>query len=402
MLNQIADITPIIRTCKFFIENRMFSLADNALNGLMINIGNLASFQTGLAKSLLQNKNTFVILVESNGNGHITQMIEIIRLLKGNYKCIGIVIGRQKNNATEFAIKNNIPIFNLQEPKFVSELDTNTLLNHTVSYLLEYSLFHYTTVSDFVADLSPQFIINLHLPIKLATTLPILNISTQNRLDFNKDYSSVISKFDRFSVNGVLFSSYIVHNSYINLYKIAINAQDTPSSLLTIPPLIPITTISSRKEPNIVCYFNKKPNDSIFDLMLLFTHIRFSIFLPSTEGYTQRSNLYFYPTGKKFTTLRKSCIGVITSCGVETVYENFQFGLPMICIPSNPEQLFNAYDHSRKIPGFFWTFNLDKTHIDKLINFEYTDEYWKKHILFCNFIRNKKFTLRTYIKKLIK
>ena len=58
--------------------------------------------------------------------------------------------------------------------------------------------------------------------------------------------------------------------------------------------------------------------------------------------------------------------------------ENFQLGLPMVCIPSNPEQIFNAYDHSRKVPGFIWTHELKEKHIDWIINYKCNQDYWEK------------------------
>ena len=68
----------------------------------------------------------------------------------------------------------------------------------------------------------------------------------------------------------------------------------------------------------------------------------------------------------------------------------------MICIPSNVEQLFNAYDHSEKVPGFKWTYNVTKKDIDWLINFKYSKDYWKKHNNFTNFL-NKDNLLEKYI-----
>jgi len=98
--------------------------------------------------------------------------------------------------------------------------------------------------------------------------------------------------------------------------------------------------------------------------------------------------------------MRLKCIGVISSCGVESIYENFQLGLPMVCIPSNSEQLFNAYDHSRKIPGFNYTFELTKTHIEWLINFKKNKNYWKKHEQFKKYLL-KDYLLKDYIKRVL-
>ena len=98
--------------------------------------------------------------------------------------------------------------------------------------------------------------------------------------------------------------------------------------------------------------------------------------------------------------MRDRCIGVISSCGVESVYENFQLGLPMICIPSNSEQLFNAYDHSRKIPGFDYTFELTQKHILWLINFKKNKYYWKKHEQFKKYL-SKDYLLKEYIKRVL-
>ena len=60
----------------------------------------------------------------------------------------------------------------------------------------------------------------------------------------------------------------------------------------------------------------------------------------------------------------------------------------MVCIPSNSEQLFNRYDHSRKIPGFKWTYDVTVDTIKWLIEFKYTKQYWKKHEEFCKYLSN--------------
>ena len=68
----------------------------------------------------------------------------------------------------------------------------------------------------------------------------------------------------------------------------------------------------------------------------------------------------------------------------------------MICIPSNSEQLFNAYDHVRKIPGFDYTFELTKEHIEWLIKFKKNKLYWKRHQEFTKYLL-KDYLLKDYI-----
>ena len=149
-----------------------------------------------MVNSVNVKRGTYVILVEGNGNGHITQMKEVIEKLKHMYTCVGIVVGREKTMATEYAVKNYIPILNLREPLYVSDENTDVLVNETLAYVLEYGLYHYSTVSQFIISKSPEFIINLHLPIKIMSvaTRIVFNISTQNRLNFDVDYDAVASE----------------------------------------------------------------------------------------------------------------------------------------------------------------------------------------------------------------
>tara|TARA_Y100000389_G_scaffold201835_1_gene245511 strand:- start:10090 stop:11184 length:1095 start_codon:yes stop_codon:yes gene_type:complete len=356
-------------------------------------------------------KNKYIILVESNGNGHITQMINIIKQLSPTFECGGIIVGNNRDIVNEYGKKNNIPVLCLKEPEYVSELSSDKLISNTLNYIIEYSLIDYKKVSKFVNDILPGFIINLHLPLKLASiaTRKVFNISSQNRLNFDSDYNLVISnkKYSKFMINSVIFSSYIVHNSYLNLYKISIDCVDnTFNKNITIPPLINIEDNDNNliKENMIVCYFNIFSNIKILDVLSSFNNITFYVYLSETaidlikeKEIKYCSNIHLKKVGTDFQENRKKSIGVITSCGVETVYENFYLKLPMICIPSNAEQLYNAYDHSRKVPGFKWTYELSKKHIDWIINFKYSETDIERYKTYCNLLKDTS-RLKNFIK----
>lgn len=408
---EISNNKTVIETCKLFIEKRMFYLANNIINGLVYNLFNFPALNTEFINILSEKvKGSYIILLESGGIGHFTQMKELIKLLKKDFKCVGIISGNFNQNVEMFAKENDISLLNLEEPEFVKEQRTDFLINETIRYILKYSFIDYQTVSKFVSKRNPDFFINLHLPVKLMTCLtqPVFNISTQNRLNFQIDYDKIIEddRFDTFSKNAVLFSSYMVHNSNLRLHKIAIDCEENCNeNHLTIPPLISsFENISLRSMNTIICYFNIIPSIAIYNLMSNFKHIQFHIFLDNIPEQSIMSelsnNIYVEKVSSDFHNKRKNCIGVISSCGVETIYENFKLGLPMICIPSNSEQLFNAYDHARKIPGFKWTHDLNYDHIEWIITFDYSKEYWEKHEGFCNHIKNKD-RLSNYIKKVI-
>ena len=146
-MNQLFKSKTIINTCKSLIENKQFVIVNTILNGLVYNLINVPNIPREMISSVRKNNNTYIILVESNGNGHITQMKSIIENLKDTFVCIGIIIGRQKSLATKFAKEHNIPILNLDEPKYVSDQTTDHLVSETLSYIVEYSYYHYTTVT---------------------------------------------------------------------------------------------------------------------------------------------------------------------------------------------------------------------------------------------------------------
>tara|TARA_Y100000739_G_C20613750_1_gene470497 strand:+ start:6393 stop:7592 length:1200 start_codon:yes stop_codon:yes gene_type:complete len=381
----------IVSTCKFFIENKMYNLANSLLDSVVYNPMNFIAIHNEIVNQ--KQKGSYVILVESNGLGHITQMKNIIRLLTGYYNCAGIVIGRFNEDVYDFAKNDNIPLISLNEPEFVSNKDTEHIINDTIRYVIEFSYLHYKKVSKFICRMNPEFIINLHLPIKLVSiaTKTVFNVSTQNRLDFDKDYYSIISdnKFTKFTLNSVIFSSYVVHNSYLNVHNIAIDSCESDPQ--TIPPMINNDLeISKRDENIIVCYFNIPQTLELYNIFKEFENTKFVIFIKNSKIYKSTSkNVIFIEIGEDFDEYRTKSLGIISTCGVETIYENFKIGLPMVCIPSNAEQAYNAYDHSRKISGFKWTYSLNKNHIQWLINFKRTHSYWKKHTKFTNFLKKK-------------
>ncbi len=206
MFSNLIQSKQLINICKICIENRMFKTANTIINSIVYNILNISNLPKELMLYCLanKNKNSYIIFVESNGHGHVTQMKNIILNLKHKYKCVGIVIGREKTIATEFAKKNQIPILNLYEPKYVSNKSTDILVHETILCLLNYSTYFYKKVSDFVTSKRPEFIINLHLPIKLICgfAIDVFNISTQNRINFDNYYDKIVSQKN--IVNSVL------------------------------------------------------------------------------------------------------------------------------------------------------------------------------------------------------
>ena len=74
----------------------MYNLANSLLDSVVYNPMNLVAIHNEIVNQ--KKKNSYVILVESNGLGHFTQMKNIIRLLNNSYNCVGIVAGRFNND----------------------------------------------------------------------------------------------------------------------------------------------------------------------------------------------------------------------------------------------------------------------------------------------------------------
>lgn len=401
--NAVCESKSMLTLCRVLIETQSFQSANAMLDSLIYNFLNLSHINQEIQNHNNICKNSFIFFVEGNGHGHATQMLQIYDLIKDSYNCVGVVMGRQKNSVNEFADKYQIPLLNLQEPEFVSDTSVNKLTTDTLKFIFDYSIKHYKCISEFVSHNKPEFIINLHLPIKIfsAITRPVINISSQNRLNFQEDYKTVISykEFEKYQTDSVLFSSYVIHNSCLKIHKFAINSVDDLSTT-TLPPLIDYFPKSTRTKKEIICYFNKEIPIDLLTLFEQFPDFSFYIYSNFMQQYSKiayPANVYFENFGTKFNEQRKYCVGIISSCGFETICENFQLAIPMLCLPMNPEQLYNAFDHSRKIPGFFWTFKIEKSDIENILNFEYNQEYWRKHSDFCSWL-SKKEKLKNKIK----
>lgn len=389
----VGESKSLISICRTMISSHSFQGANIILDSIVYNLLNVTHISRELKMKQKRNENTYLFFVEGNGFGHVTQMLKIHSILKHKYKCVGVVAGRQKMKIDMFGEENNIPILNLQEPKFVSNANNDDLTKDTIHFLIDYSVSNYKDVSTFIMNSNPEFIINLHLPIKVfsALTIPVFNISTQNRLNFSEDYEKVTShlQFDKYETDVVIFASYIIHKSYFNCVRVAIDSVKSSDSVITIPPLIIDYNLSSRSENSIVCYFNVDLHVDELKIFNYFKHIQFHIYCSEIDVYNKNdipNNVSIHKFGSDFNTRRLKSIGVISSCGVETVYETCLLGIPLLCIPTNSEQLFNAYDHSRKIPGFTWSLKLNRLSIENIVNFQYTEEYWEKHKRFCNWV----------------
>ena len=101
-MNHLFESKTIINTCKSLIENKQFIVVNTILNGLVYNVINVPNIPREMISYVRKNNNTYIILVESNGNGHITQMKSIIQNLKDTFVCVGIIIGCSLNNSFNY------------------------------------------------------------------------------------------------------------------------------------------------------------------------------------------------------------------------------------------------------------------------------------------------------------
>ena len=422
--NKILNSETTISICKVLIENHSFNEINTIINTCIYNVFNVFHFPISHRTYKTSNIKSYIFFVEGNGHGHVTQMFEIYKQLKSCYKCSGVIVGKEKKDVCNFCIENKIPLISLNEPEYIIDADNKAITIDTLKFLIDYSTKDFMKVANFIGGLTPDFFINLHLPLKIPyhIDLPVFNISSQNRLNFTKYYDTVVSynEYENYATDCVLLSTYLIHKSYNNILKIAIDSIDTNSnenSLMNIPPLIERNTISSRKLNNVICYFNNFIDEKLIEIFTdkSFSNYKFYIFLNNTETCIDKLKLYYnfekigtseykyfnieiHKFSVLFKELRNKSKYVITSCGVETVYENFQAALPMLCIPSNPEQIFNALDHSNKIPGFFWTMKLKLSNLFDLFNFEYNTDYWIKHKQFLLWLDEKE-KLKKFIDK---
>lgn len=419
--NNITNSKSMLSLSKVLIENGSFQSVNVLINSCVYNLVNISSFNRERNMFLNSNRKSFMFFVEGNGYGHVTQMFEIYNILKDTYLCTGIIIGHEKEEVNQFGKKNNIPILNLKEPDFIHKSDNTTELTRDIlNFLFDYSVKDYKRVSSFIFENRPNFYINLHLPLKIPISIrePIFNISTQNRIDYKnklQDFEKY-GKYDKYTTNCVLLSSYLVHNSYNDIVKIAIDAEQSSSNQnsFTIPPLITIPPLKfdlCEKESNIiVCYFNIVIPIEYIQIFEELSDYEFHIFgkVPSANNLVKNpaSNIFIYDckndNKSMFHELRLKCKYFIGSCGVETIYENFMMGISMLCVPSNSEQLFNAIDHEKKILGFFWSFEITKSNIEKLFEFEYDENYWKSHKTFMDWFSKKDILLRHIIQEKMK
>tara|TARA_Y100000389_G_scaffold197042_1_gene230902 strand:- start:1331 stop:2605 length:1275 start_codon:yes stop_codon:yes gene_type:complete len=418
IIKNVVESQTTLSLCRLMIENKKFYEVNTLLNSLIFNVINLNYIHSYPKNNFYTESNLpitkkYIFFVEGNGLGHCTQMLEIYALLQEKYNCVGIILGKYKKDIVDFANNKKIPILTLDEPEYLQNSDSDKLTQDTLKFLINYSRYQFKDVGKFIWSYNPDFFINLHLPIKIGNNFhqPLFNISSQNRLNFQKDYQKVLKyeEFEKYATDCVLFSSYVIHNSYKRLVKVAIDCEENSHN--SIPPLIKKREISFRKSKNILCYFNALPPERFIRLISTtpfygFTFHIFSSRKDDIKDIIQRYKLESHETHIKlynccrdtFNDLSNDCYGLISSCGVETIYEFFQLGLPMICVPSNPEQVFNAYDHITKIPGFHWTKKITKDDIDNIIYFDRNEDYWKKHNTFIQWISRQN-KLETIIQK---
>ena len=88
LLSNLIQSKQLVNICKICIENRMFQTANTIINSIVYNVLNISTLPKELILSCLanKNKNSYIIFVESNGHGHVTQMKNIMQSTIQNNK----------------------------------------------------------------------------------------------------------------------------------------------------------------------------------------------------------------------------------------------------------------------------------------------------------------------------
>lgn len=335
----------------------------------------------------MQDKKKYIMFVQGEGRGHMTQAITLYDLLisKG-HEIAAVMVGTSDNREIPkfFFEKIKAKIVKFQSPNFVTDKNSKSIrIGPTVVHnVLHLSKFRNSlaVIRQVLEEHKPDVVINFYdlligLYYKLnRPAVPMVCIAHQyiylhRDFMFPKGYL-----FDRYIIRNYtrLTSSRSVKNLALSFYYLP---QREKQNVTVVPPLL-------RNE-----IFDLKPENKNFYLAYLVNHGYFADIVKwhqvnpefeihcfadkveELEKYSfDRSKLFLHPiSDREFIEKMAAATGLISTAGFESVCEAMYLGKPVLMVPveGHFEQFCNSRDAHYAGAGVYDS----KFNIDKLVNY---------------------------------
>ncbi|WP_373520303.1 glycosyltransferase family protein [Aquiflexum sp.] len=314
----------------------------------------------------------FLLIVQGEGRGHMTQAISMSQLLERNgHEVCAVCVGKsQRREIPEFfSSKIKAPIFLFESPNFVTDKKHKGIkLGRTISYnFTKINLFKKSLhkIDQLVAEYQPDIILNFYDLLG-----GLYNMIYQPACRYwTIGHQYLINHPDFLYPNGkslqkLLFQLNTRITSFGSELELALSFKPLyplqNGNTFVLPPLLR-KEVKSKTPTKGDFYLTYMVNSGYSDEILLYANkcpeIKIEAFWDqkgAPEMYKPLENLTFHQLNDHlFLEKMSKCKGLITTAGFESVCEAMYLGKPVMMIPVNGqyEQACNAIDAKRAGAG---------------------------------------------------
>lgn len=329
----------------------------------------------------------FIFTVQGEGRGHLTQAISLTQLAQeAGHEVVGYAVGSfqgRKIPAFFAEFIGDTPLIQYESPSINYGKGKSVQLGKTAFQAFRRIRTYWKSacqLQDFIKELQPDGIVNFYESItgmyflKTGSKIPCMSIGHQYLL-LNRHFESIPEKkFDQFLLNLNTKITAIGSQKLVGL-SFRPMAPDEEKNISVVPPLLrrEIKALQAEKGERWLVYLTHfRLADEIMAWAKKNPEVQLDCFWENParrEVYEYTDNLTFHPIdAEKYMQKMRSCKGLISTAGFESVAEAMYLGKPvmMVPVPNHIEQMINAYDGELSGAGVAaQTFDLDifKNHL---------------------------------------
>ena len=307
----------------------------------------------------------FIFTVQGEGRGHLTQAISLTQIAReAGHEVIGYAIGSFEGRQIPSFFKDFIgetPYIQYESPSINYGKGKSVQLGKTA--LQAFTKFgtywkSATQLGEFIETLQPDGIVNFYESItglykaKTGSKIPCMSVGHQYLL-LSKHFESIPEKkLDQFLLNLNTKITAIGSKKLLGLSFRPI-APDTEKNIAVVPPLLrqEVKSLHTESGKSWLAYLTHyRLADEIIEWAAQNPTISVNCFWDHPlhkTAFSQASNLHFHPIdADKYLEHMRTCAGLISTAGFESVAEAMFLGKPtmMVPVPNHIEQMINAFD----------------------------------------------------------
>ncbi|WP_259013957.1 glycosyltransferase family protein [Emticicia fluvialis] len=318
----------------------------------------------------------FLLIVQGEGRGHLTQAISLTEILESNgHTVAGALVGTATGKEVPSFFSDNFrkQIFPFSSPYLVYNNKTRALdITKTISNAfikLPDFLRSLKEINKVVKALTPDVIINFYdvlggLHQLLFRPKPTMVCIAHQYLLLHPDFKHPANHWlDKLLVNTNTRITALRATKKLALSFTEFTNHE-PQKIAIIPPLLrsEITGLSTDNQDYLLAYVTQfSLAEQLMEWHDKNPDVAIHCFWDNpnyTDTFHYSPNLYFHKiNGRKFLAMMQNCRGLVTTAGFESVCEAMYLGKPtlMIPVPKHYEQACNALDAHRAGAGITGT-----------------------------------------------